>query len=37
MGQQGWVVYHRDSHWVNRGGECTIEISSGPVEDKSVH
>ena len=29
-------MYHRDSNWVNRRRECTIEIFSGPVEDESV-
>ena len=36
MGQYERVVYHNDSHRVNRIGECTIDISSEPVEDSCV-
>ena len=36
MGQKERVEYLRDSHWDDRRGEGIIQISSGPVKDKSV-
>ena len=36
MGQKERVDYHRDNQCVKRRGQCTIDVSSWPVEEDRV-